>query len=108
MAQRFSKPFYNSKQWQQVRDYVLRRDRYLCTRCGDPAEEVHHIERLTPENVGDPSVSLNSDNLISLCRDCHFREHEIERLPSKDEAGSGLMFDANGYLIPVWGIPPIE
>ena len=30
------------------------RDRYMCTRCGRPAEEVHHIKHLTPENINDP------------------------------------------------------
>ena len=39
MAQRFSKPFYNSKEWKIVRAYILRRDQYLCTQCGEPAEE---------------------------------------------------------------------
>lgn len=75
MAKEFSKQFYRSKQWRQVRDYCLMRDRYLCQKCGRPAEEVHHKKHLTPENIMDVSVSLNPDNLVSLCRDCHFEVH---------------------------------
>ena len=40
-----------------------------------PAVEVHHITELTPDNINDPSVSLNLDNLVSLCRECHRARH---------------------------------
>ena len=40
-----------------------------------PAEEVHHIKELTPDNIDDASVSLNIDNLVSLCRECHQNRH---------------------------------
>ena len=80
MAREFSKAFYHSKQWQQVREYVLMRDSYLCRICGQPAEEVHHKIHLTPENLYDPRVNLNPDNLISLCRECHFKEHVADKI----------------------------
>lgn len=100
MARNFSKSFYNSKEWNNVRTAVLMRDKYLCQHCGRPATEVHHIIHLTPDNVHDPAVSMNMDNLVSLCRDCHFEEH-------KGEHGKGLQtresyeytFDENGMLI---------
>lgn len=47
-----------------------------------PAEEVHHIKELTPENIDDASVSLNLDNLVSLCRECHKARHG-EREPRR-------------------------
>ena len=40
-----------------------------------PAEEVHHVIPLTAENVKDPNVSLNPENLVSLCRECHKNRH---------------------------------
>ena len=40
-----------------------------------PAEEVHHIVELDESNVNDPSIALNADNLISLCRSCHKARH---------------------------------
>ncbi|NCD04458.1 MAG: HNH endonuclease, partial [Clostridia bacterium] len=71
MARPFAKPFYRSKEWEKVRQYVIRRDKYLCQKCGSPAEEVHHKIHLSPENINDPEIALSPDNLVSLCRDCH-------------------------------------
>ena len=56
----------------------------LCERClarglirqGD---EVHHKIRLTPENINDPNISLNWENLEMLCKDCHEKEHDRRR-----------------------------
>lgn len=58
----------------------MKRDAYLCQDClkrgmYKPAEEVHHITPLTPENINDESITLNMDNLISLCKDCHAKRH---------------------------------
>ena len=78
MARDFAKPFYHSPEWQRIRQAVLMRDRYLCVRCGAPAEEVHHKTHLTPLNIGDPRITMNMDNLESLCKDCHFNEHRGE------------------------------
>lgn len=76
----FAKTFYRSQAWRDVREYCMHRDSFLCQDClkegrYTPAEEVHHIEPLTPENINSPSVSLNPDNLISLCRECHKKRH---------------------------------
>ena len=71
LAKEWAKAFYNSIAWQQVRREVLRRDRYTCCRCASRAEEVHHIQELTPENINNPMITLNPDNLLSLCHSCH-------------------------------------
>lgn len=76
MAREFSKSFYKSKEWLMTRETVLKRDNYLCVKCGRPAEEVHHIIHLTPKNINDVAITMNPDNLASLCRDCHFKTHE--------------------------------
>ncbi|MBQ0113290.1 MAG: HNH endonuclease [Bacteroidales bacterium] len=103
MAQKFSKAFYNSKEWENVREYCLMRDKYLCVNCGAPAEEVHHKIHLTPQNIGDKSISLNPNNLASLCRACHFEQHRGEHangLKAKQrEEKSQYTFDENGYLV---------
>lgn len=104
MAREFSRSFYRSKQWKDVREYVIRRDKYLCQRCGRPAEEVHHIIHLTPENIHDNNIALSADNLISLCRDCHQREHVNDKidgmLESKGLPKYGYVFGADGQLVP--------
>lgn len=101
MAKEFARAFYNSKEWQTVRSYCMIRDRYKCQICGKPAEEVHHIKHLTPSNIMNNTVSLNPDNLISICRDCHFKQHEIDRLTGKRDIYKGEWeWDENGQLVP--------
>jgi len=104
MAREFSKSFYNSSRWQKTRAAFLSAHPY-CRRhelAGIivPAEHVHHIVELTPDNVSDPDVSLNWNNLEALCHDCHTREHTAS--PQVDD---GLYFDADGNLRPVG--PPV-
>lgn len=104
MARAFAKAFYNSREWKNCRENILRRDNYLCVKCGKPAEEVHHIIHLSPKNISDINITLNPDNLISLCRDCHFNEHKqdkIQGLKSRANPASGneYEFDENGFLV---------
>ena len=106
MARDFSKAFYKSKQWQDVRQYVLLRDFNLCVRCGNAAEEVHHIIRLTPKNIKDPLVALNPDNLVSLCHDCHAAEHENDRTHRKKNFTDEYAFTPEGLLVRI--APPGE
>lgn len=105
MARDFAKAFYNSKEWQKVRNFVLMRDKYLCKKCGNPAEEVHHIIHLSPANIFDVRIALNPDNLICLCKDCHFAEHKVDKLQGIKKASKAAdcdmdyEFDENGYLV---------
>ena len=41
----------------------------------NPAEEVHHIKFITPNNINDPSITLNWNNLVALCREHHRARH---------------------------------
>ena len=97
MAREFAKKLYKSKQWKKVREYILMRDKYLCRICGNPAEEIHHIMHLSPENIDDVSIALGEDNLQALCTDCHFKQHSNMKRDTKDE----YEFDANGFIVPV-------
>lgn len=101
MARSFAKSFYNSKEWEQTRLYILKRDKFLCQDCGSPASEVHHIIHLTPQNIGDVSITMNPTNLVSLCRDCHFQRHKGEHGKGRELAEQNpYTFDANGMLVP--------
>ena len=78
--QPWAEGFYKSKAWQRCRYAAWSRDSGLCQDCLKSgkvvaAEEVHHIVPLTPENVLNPEVALNLDNLVSLCRECHQARH---------------------------------
>lgn len=106
MAREFAKSFYNSKAWKECREAYKRSVYGLCERClanGKyvPGDEVHHKIYLTPENIRDPNVTLNWDNLILLCASCHSKEHNEKYGPLQE----GLLFDENGDLKP---IPPIS
>ena len=59
----FAKAFYESPAWRKTRAYILKRDAGLCVRCGAPGVIVHHKRELTPQNIDDPMISLNADNL---------------------------------------------
>ena len=77
----FAKGFYRTIVWQNVRNDVMVRDHWLCQDCLDaglivPADEVHHIIPLTPENISNPDISLNPSNLVALCRECHKKRHQ--------------------------------
>ena len=49
----------------------------LCLKEGKytPADAVHHIRPLNPGNINDPEITLNFDNLMAVCRECHARLH---------------------------------
>lgn len=102
MAQDFSKAFYNSKEWAKVRAFVLMRDNYKCQKCGRPAQEVHHKEHLNPANIWDIKVTLNPANLISLCKEDHFKEHEADNRKGRHcgACAEGYHFDETGQLVP--------
>ena len=78
--------FYNSSQWDKVRR-AYKLYRYgLCERCGRPGEIVHHKCYISMENIFNPDVTLNFDNLELLCLDCHNKEHSKHH------------FDCKGYV----------
>lgn len=110
MAKPFAEKLYNSKAWKQVRHAAIVRDRGMCQYpgCIRPAEEVHHIIELTPANVDDPKIALNLDNLMCVCRECHFRIHRekiLERYRRKARKKildkNGCYFDSEGMLRPM-------
>ena len=98
MAQPWAESFYHSPEWARVREYVRMRDRFTCQKCGRPMQEVHHKIHLTRENIWDPKITLNPDNLISLCRDCHMKQHAED--DGRCAAGAGFHFDESGQLVP--------
>lgn len=66
---------YNNKAWKIIRLKIFTRDIYTCQICGAKAEEVHHIVPLSE----DESKAFNMDNLIAVCRGCHFHLHNRKK-----------------------------
>lgn len=85
--------FYKSKEWSNCRDTYIK-EHTLCERCLAnglivPAKIVHHKIHLNSTNVSDPSISLNHDNLESLCMECHNREHFHKEVSSRWSYSNG-------------------
>ncbi len=81
MARAFAKQFYSSKAWQDCRDGYAAYRGHLCEYClrrglYTPGEVVHHVIELTPNNITDPGITLNWDNLRLVCRECHIKAHD--------------------------------
>ena len=78
---RFAHNFYKSSAWMKCARAYRKEKGGLCERCWKnglitQGEEVHHKIRLTPENINDPAIALNWDNLELLCKNCHLEEHK--------------------------------
>ena len=87
----FAHKFYKSSAWKKCMKSYRNSKGGLCERCWSKGlivqgEEVHHKIRLTPENIDDPSIALNWDNLELLCKACHLEEHRRTRWRT-DELG---------------------
>jgi len=72
--------FYKSPVWQGCRNSYMASVHGLCEECLSrgvytPAEIVHHIKEITPENIHDPDVALSWSNLEAVCRECHAEKH---------------------------------
>lgn len=109
MAQDFARRFYHSKAWESTqRAYMMAPVEvpghgtcppYMCERCFAkgrlvPAVIVHHKIWLTPSNIDDPDVTLNPDNLMRVCRQCHADIH----YPG---VGQRVRFGPNGEVLPL-------
>ena len=88
----FAREFYKSGAWVNCRNAYIKQQRGLCERCMSKGiirtgEIVHHKIELTPENIHNPDITLNCDNLQLLCRDCHAAVHKPEKRFKVDELG---------------------
>lgn len=100
MAREFSKKFYNSKQWIKCRELYKQSVNGLCERCLSKGkyvlgDEVHHKIHLSPNNINNPDITLNWDNLELLCMSCHSIHHMSIYSPLRED----VMFNKEGDLV---------
>lgn len=100
MAKEYAKKFYRSKQWLKCRESYISTVFGMCEHCGEAGYICDHIEEITPDNINDPSITLNHENLQYLCLSCHNRKTFGKYEPTRED----VMFDENGDLVQV--IPP--
>lgn len=67
--------FKRSKYWKAVRELVIKRDNYRCTRCG--CSEKLHVHHLNYQNHRDEHLFLG--DLTTLCGNCHKEVHFINK-----------------------------
>lgn len=102
MAKEFAKAFYSSARWKKCRDTFIQNrmleDGGLCQECKEQLGYiVHHKEHLTPENINNPNVTLNENNLEWVCKECHDRLHNVFQREERK-----YYFDKEGNFI----VPP--
>lgn len=103
----FAESFYKSKRWQANRNAYARSVGGLCEACAKqglivPGEIVHHRIELSPENIHDPSITLDWSNLELVCRECHALRHP------KSRSGRRYTVDAQGNVIACEIGPPVS
>ena len=117
----FARPFYKSKLWQLCRtDYIGKRvniDGGLCEECHDMVgEELHHKIVLSPANINDRDITINHNNLMWLCKNCHFKKHReiimagFTQRKKLEILSNGIYIDGDGMVQPqqtyiVYGSP---
>jgi len=68
--------FYQTREWQQLRLFVLRRDRWRCVMCGARVHakgcaRIDHIRELKEA----PHLARDPKNLRTLCTRCDAQRH---------------------------------
>ena len=91
--------FYHSTAWKKCREQIILSRYQLCEKCGRKGTEVHHIIPLTDDNVDDPMISLNPDNLMLLCKECHDSIRLEESMTNYVGVRGDVSFDAQGNII---------
>jgi 5-methylcytosine-specific restriction endonuclease McrA len=66
----YNEEYLQSDDWKRKRYVVLKRDNWTCVHCGHRASQVHH-KRYARRNIGKEPIEW----LISVCGNCHQKEH---------------------------------
>lgn len=110
MSYGIRKDFYNSKLWKKVKKSVWIKQNLLCAECHKPVYVdglsewlpkekrrtgiVHHKIWLDNQNINDDNITINEENLVGVCKECHEKIHHADMSCRND-----VMFDDEGNLI---------
>lgn len=77
--------FYTSKEWRGLRELLMNervneQGEIICAECGKPIVKqydciAHHVNEITAQNLNDPSVTLNPENILLVHMTCHNAIH---------------------------------
>lgn len=65
----YYREYLKTDDWQRKRYVVLKRDNWICQKCGAKANQVHH--KKYARNIGKEPIKW----LVSLCTPCHNKIH---------------------------------
>ncbi|NAP01320.1 HNH endonuclease [Halomonas sp. MG34] len=86
---------YHTSTWRKLREAYYSKQYGICEWCGEPGDIVDHIEEITNENVNDPFITYNEENLQLLCLSCHNKKTFTKQTSLRE----GFGFDSEGNLI---------
>lgn len=97
-----AKQFYKSQAWIKCRKAYIKSVGGLCERCLAkglivPGYIVHHKCYLNSDNINDPSITLDWNNLEYLCHECHNQEH------FKEKYNKRYVINADGSVVAAEG-----
>lgn len=72
----YSKAFYYSGEWRNLRKEIYKRDKWTCNDCGKKGGELHAHHIIS---IGKCKDGLDKSNIITLCRKCHTKRHSLEQ-----------------------------
>ena len=80
----YAKGFYKSATWERCKNAYIKSVGGLCERCLEngivkAGVIVHHRKYITPDNISDPNITTDFNNLELLCQDCHNKEHQRKK-----------------------------
>jgi len=100
--------FYSSLRWIKLSRAFMKSKNYICEQCNNRQVMTaamrygkrlrmicHHRIPLTEDNFRDVSISLNTENLMCLCINCHNNIHG-----NKAATVPGLVFNSSGQVVP--------
>ena len=69
---------YNDPRWIKLRNSIRKRDNFACRKCGTKNKilHVHHTKYI----IGRPVWNIPAKYLITLCEDCHEKEHKEKKI----------------------------
>jgi len=85
--------FYTTRKWRRCRNGFMANRYFVCERCGGVATIAHHKKPITAENISNPDITLNWDNLEAVCYGCHSAIHG-----GGGAVFAGVTFDEDGNL----------
>ena len=91
--------FYHSTIWRKTRAQFLNTKHYTCEMCGQVGYLVHHKIPLDDNNVDNPKISLDYNNLLCVCKSCHDKIHHRLNGRGNDNDYFKVKFDKDGNVI---------